>query len=179
MRIISGIYGGRQLHPPKNLPVRPTTDFAKTGLFNILQHRYNFHRLHVLDLYAGTGALTYEFISRGVDTITAVDKHPGCIRYIRETLQLLQAPATCQAVNSDALRYLTSCRNPFDIIIADAPYAETPAKELCRLVFENHLVRPGGLLIIEHESRSPLVGLEHLQETRKYGNVSFSFFGNP
>lgn len=176
MRIISGTYGGRLLHPPKDLPVRPTTDYAKTGLFNILAHRYNFHTLTVLDLYAGTGALTYEFISRGVTTIQAVDKHPGCIRYIRETLRLFEAPATCQAIQSDALRYLATCKHPFDIIIADAPYAETPAAALCQLVFENQLLRPKGLLIIEHESRSPLTGMEGLQETRKYGNVSFSFF---
>lgn len=177
MRIISGIYGGRQLHPPKNLPVRPTTDFAKTGLFNVLSHRYNFKKLKVLDLYAGTGALTYEFASRGSTEVTAVDKHPGCIRYIRETLRLLQVAPGIQAINADALRFLKNCNQQYDIIIADAPYAETPAAALTELVFGLTLLRPGGLLIIEHESRQPLNEVPYLLETRKYGNVSFSFFG--
>lgn len=156
--------------------MRPTTDFAKSGLFNILSNRYNFRNCTVLDLYAGTGALTYEFASRGCSKVTAVDKHPGCIRFIKETLQLLQAVPGIQAVNADALRFLKNSRGPYDIIIADAPFAETPAAELVEIVFNQSLLTPKGVLIIEHETTQPLTGLPHLQETRKYGTVSFSFF---
>lgn len=156
--------------------MRPTTDFAKTGLFNILSSRYNFRNCSVLDLYAGTGALTYEFASRGCAKVTAVDKHPGCIRFIKETLQLLQTAPGIQAVNADALRFLKNSRGPYDIIIADAPFAETPAAELVEIVFSQRLLTPKGVLIIEHETKNPLTGTPNLQETRKYGNVSFSFF---
>lgn len=176
MRIISGSHGGRLLHPPKNLPVRPTTDFAKTGLFNILQHRFNFHRLSVLDLYAGTGALAYEFFSRGCTRVTAVDIHPGCIRFIQQTLRTWGAPSTCEAVCTDALRFLQTTTQTYDIILADAPFAITPAAALTEVVFGRKLLHPGGWLIIEHESKNPPEGLEKKRETRKYGNVSFSFF---
>lgn len=156
--------------------MRPTTDFAKSGLFNILSNRYNFRNCNVLDLYAGTGSLTYEFASRGCTKVTAVDKHPGCIRFIRETLLQLEAAPGIQAVNADALKFLKNSRGPYDIIIADAPFAETPAVALVDIVFSQSLLSKKGILIIEHETRNPLTGTPHLQETRKYGNVSFSFF---
>lgn len=176
MRIISGIYGGRQLQAPKSLPVRPTTDYAKSGLFSILQHRYNFKKLEVADLFAGTGSLTYEFLSRGCPSVVAVDKHPGCIKFIRETFEKFGMTGG-SAITADALKFLKNRISPFDIIIADAPFADTPAEALSAAVTEGRLLKKNGVLIIEHQTKNSLSEVPGFLETRKYGNVSFSFFG--
>lgn len=176
MRIISGRHRGRIIKAPAKLPVRPTTDFAKTGLFNILQNRYRFERIAVLDLFAGTGSLSYEFLSRGCVQITAIDKHPGCVRFIRDTFSQLQAPAGVSVIQADALRWLKASRQAFDVIIADAPFADTPAEALVDTVKHNHLLKKDGSLIIEHASTSELDSLSGFQERRRYGQVSFSFF---
>lgn len=176
MRIISGIHRSRQITAPKNLPVRPTTDFAKSGLFNILASRYNFKRLEVADLFSGTGSLTYEFLSRGCEKVIAVDKNPGCIRFIQQTLVLLKAGSGIQAIQSDALNWLARTSGTYDIIIADAPFAETPAESLINAVADRKLLKKKGLLIIEHANSNDLSTLPYYEETRKYGNVAFSFF---
>ncbi|MBL7922853.1 MAG: RsmD family RNA methyltransferase [Bacteroidia bacterium] len=176
MRIISGLHRGRHIQAPKNLPVRPTTDYAKSGLFNILAHRYAFKKLRVADLFAGTGSITYEFLSRGCENITAVDKHPGCVRFIRDTLHLLGAGTGVQAIQADALTWLKRHPGTFDIILADAPFAETPANELTDIVLGRDLLAKNGVLIIEHARHSDLSSLPGFSEMRQYSNVCFSFF---
>jgi 16S rRNA (guanine(966)-N(2))-methyltransferase RsmD len=177
VRIISGTFRGLQLKVPGNLPVRPTTDFAKTGLFNILNNRYNLEETDVLDLFAGTGNLSFEFISRGVQSCIAVDKDPGCVRFMKATLSKLAPEASMQVIQADALRYLTNCLNRFDIIVADPPYAITPAAELNSLVFSRNLLNPEGVFILEHATEQNFSELPHFMESRKYGHVTFSFFG--
>ncbi len=176
MRIISGTHRGKQLNVPKDLVVRPTTDYAKSGLFNILSHRFNLKKLAVVDLYAGTGSLSYEFISRGCINVMAIDKDPACIRFIKQSFEQLDPSRSAKAIQSDALKWLRNQPGKFDIILADAPFEETPAEELCSIVSNGDILNKGGVLIIEHASKNSLVAIEGYVDTRKYGNVSFSFF---
>ena len=176
MRIISGTHRGKQLNVPKDLVVRPTTDYAKSGLFNILSHRFNLKKLAVVDLYAGTGSLSYEFISRGCSNVIAIDKDPACIRFIKQSFEQLDPSRSAKAIQSDALKWLRNQTGKFDIILADAPFEETPAEELCSIVSSGDLLNKGGVLIIEHASKNSLVAIDGYIDTRKYGNVSFSFF---
>lgn len=176
MRIISGTHRGKQLNVPKDLPVRPTTDYAKSGLFNILAHRFHLKNLSVVDLYAGTGSLSYEFISRGCTDVIAIDKDPACIRFIKQSFEQLDPSRKAKAIQSDALKWLRNQPGKFDIILADAPFEETPAEELSSIVFNGDLLKKNGVLIIEHASKNSLSAIEGYVDTRKYGNVSFSFF---
>lgn len=176
MRIISGQFRGKKLIAPNNLPVRPTTDFAKTGLFNILNNYYSFEKISVLDLYAGTGNLSFEFASRGCPAITAIDKDGACCNYMNKTAQQLGINKQLNVLQSDVLTYLKNSKTAMDIIVADPPYAETPASELANLIFENQLLKPNGVFILEHSSEVDLSQLPHYLQTRKYGFVSFTFF---
>jgi 16S rRNA (guanine(966)-N(2))-methyltransferase RsmD len=176
VRIISGNFRGKSIIAPPHLPVRPTTDFAKTGLFNILASRYRFAGIRVADLFAGTGSLSYEFFSRGCTEIIAVDRNAGCIRFIRDTFKSLQSPPTILQVQSDALEWINKTTETFDVIVADPPFAETPAEELVSRVKSRSLLRPGGILIIEHSATRDLSSLPGFTERRKYGLVCFSFF---
>ena len=176
MRIISGQFRGKKLIAPSNLPVRPTTDFAKTGLFNILNNYYSFEKIAVLDLYAGTGNLSFEFASRGCPAITAIDKDASCCNYMNKTAQQLGINKQLNVLQSDVLTYLKNSKSTTDIIIADPPYEETPASELVNLIFENQLLKPNGVFILEHSSEVDFSQLPHYLQTRKYGFVSFTFF---
>ncbi len=176
MRIISGKHKGRRIHAPKKLPVRPTKDMAKEGLFNILNHRYSFRQLDVLDLFAGTGSISYEFASRGAQYIVAVDSFYGCVKFIRETAEQFDMPI--QSVKSDALAYLKKIETSFDIIFADPPYA-TDHKEfelMVITVFERGLLKPDGTLIVEHSKHTDLTELKYFEMSRSYGGSVFSFF---
>ena len=176
VRIISGHFRGKSIQAPAHLPVRPTTDFAKTGLFNILASRYRFHTIKVADLFSGIGSLSFEFFSRGCSEIASVDRHPGCVRFIRDTFKLLNAPATVRVVQSDVLEWLNTTPETFDVIVADAPFAETPAIELVDRVRSRALLRSGGVLVIEHAPDRDLSDLTGFTERRKYGQVCFSLF---
>lgn len=178
MRIISGKFRGKKITAPVGLPVRPTTDFAKTGLFNILAARYNLSQLKVADLFSGTGSLTYEFLSRGCQKVTAVDRDMGCIRFTRRMLEEMKAPASVTAIRSDALDWLKSTVETFDLIVADPPFGRTPADDITGLVLSRNLLRPGGLLVLEHATGNDLSSLAGYRESRKYGAVTFSFFGS-
>lgn len=176
MRIISGIHKGRRLVAPKKLPVRPTTDMAKESLFNILRNRYQFSPLKVLDLFSGTGNVSYEFASRGVQDITAVDAHAGCIHFINETATKLEMPIT--TYKSDVYSFLGRESNSYDIIFADPPYDfdDSQFTAIIDSVFDNNLLNEEGTLIIEHSKHTDLQNIRNFIETRKYGGCSFSFF---
>ncbi len=176
MRIISGSHKGRKITAPKQLPVRPTTDMAKEALFNILHNAYFFEELSVLDLYAGTGNISYEFASRGCAHIVAVDASHRCVKFIAATSKALEFPIL--AIKAEVLDYLDRTLQQFDIIFADPPY-DKPIEEFQRireLVFQKSLLREGGVLIIEHSKRTDLSGLEYFEQQRKYGGSVFSFF---
>lgn len=176
MRIISGKHKGRRLAAPKNLPVRPTKDMAKESLFNILNNGYYFPDLKVLDLFAGTGNISYEFSSRGVDDILAIDAHAGCIEFIDKTVNLLDM--NIRTLKSDVFSFLQRNTEQFDIIFGDPFYDMelTDFEKIPELVFENKLLLEDGVLIIEHSNRTSLDHLPHYSNSRKYGGSVFSFF---
>ena len=176
MRIISGKYKGRKLVAPKKLPVRPTTDMAKEALFNILNNQYYFDEISVLDLFAGTGNISYEFASRGTENITCVDQNYGCIKYINETAESFEMPIN--TIKSDVFSFLENHQQPYTIIFADPPY-EFPVEEFAKipeLVFQNNLLEDNGLLILEHSKHTDLSGLSQYSYSKSYGGNMFSFF---
>lgn len=178
MRIISGLYKGRKILAPKTLPVRPTTDMAKEALFNILNNQYYFDEISVLDLFSGTGNISYEFASRGTEEIIAVDANYGCIKFINETAENFEMPIS--TIKSDVFKYLETSKQKHTIIFADPPYdfqIELFSK-IPQLVFTNQLLKDEGLLIIEHSKHTDLSPLDHFLYSRGYGGNMFSFFEN-
>lgn len=176
MRIISGKYKGKRLTAPKKLPVRPTTDMAKEALFNILNNRFYFDELKVLDLFSGTGNISFEFASRGTERITAVDGFQGCVRYISNTANELGF--SINTVKSDVYKFLEGTSEPFDLIFADPPYDFDTEQflKIADLVFAKNLLLPDGVLIIEHSDQTDLSEHPKFSEQRKYGGSIFSFF---
>ena len=176
MRIISGTYKGRKIIAPTKLPVRPTTDMAKEALFNILNNQYYFDDISVLDLFSGTGNISYEFASRGTEDITAVDNHYACIKFINETAELFEMPI--KTIKSDVFKFLESFGQQYSIIFADPPYdfEVDLFSKIPQLVFENNLLQEEGLLIIEHSKHTDLSHLAHYSHSKKYGGNMFSFF---
>ncbi|NRB60917.1 MAG: 16S rRNA (guanine(966)-N(2))-methyltransferase RsmD [Winogradskyella sp.] len=176
MRIISGLYKGRKIVAPKNLPVRPTTDMSKEALFNILNNQYYFDDISVLDLFSGTGNISYEFASRGTENITAVDSHYDCIKFINQTAESFEM--LLQTIKSDVFKFLETNKNKYDIIFADPPYdfdKETFSK-IPKLVFENQLLDEEGVLIIEHSKHTDLSDVKYFSQSKNYGGNAFSFF---
>ena len=172
MRIIAGTHRSRRLMAPSSLPVRPTTDRAKEALFNIIENRYYFESKNVLDLFAGTGNIAYEFASRGCEEILAVDNNFQCIKYIEETTADLGF--NIATIKSDCLQYLKGCKQEFNFIFADPPYEYDGYQELKDLIFDNKLVKKDGILIIEHDKETEFEA-DNL-EVRKYGTIHFSIF---
>lgn len=174
MRIIGGTHKGRILSVPRDLPVRPTTDFAKEALFNILQNRFDLSEMNVLDLFSGTGHISFEFASRGSQKICSVDQHPRCLAFQKKTKD--EFSFEMDLVKDDVFEFLKHCSTGFDLIFADPPYDLPNIEEIHRLVFSRHLLKPGGWLILEHGKGNELSKLsQHLQE-RRYGGVHFSIF---
>jgi len=179
MRIISGKHKSRRISAPNKLPVRPTTDMAKEALFNILNNSYYFDEIAVLDLFAGTGNICYEFGSRGTIQITAVDADLGCVQFIEKTSKVLELNII--AIKSDVFKYLEKSNLKSNVIFADPPY-NMPLDEfekLPALIFKNELLHEDGLLIIEHAKQMNLSHIENFDNKRKYGGSVFSFFKLP
>lgn len=176
MRIISGKYKGKRLIAPSKLPVRPTTDMAKEALFNIINNRFYLNEISVLDLFAGTGNISFEFASRGTEHIIAVDRYYGCVKYIDKVARELDLPI--HAIKSDVFSYLEKVNTKHDLVFADPPYDFSTEQfdKIIALVFDNELLNEEGVLIIEHSKHTDLSENEYLQETRKYGGSVFSFF---
>jgi len=177
MRIISGLYKSRKIIAPKNLPVRPTTDMAKESLFNIINNLYYFDDISVLDLFAGTGNISYEFASRGTEQITSVDQDFGCVKFINKTTEMFEMPI--QTIKSDVFKFLEKTSLQSNIIFADPPYNFTDEqfKKIPELIFKNNLLLDDGLLIVEHSKHTDLSKLENFSYSKSYGGNMFSFFG--
>ncbi len=161
---------------PKKLPVRPTTDMAKEALFNILNNTYYFEDLTILDLFAGTGNISFEFASRGTTDLVAVDADFGCIRFIDKISKELDFGIS--TVKSDVFQFLGKTVIKADIIFADPPY-DFPIEEFAKLpelVFKNELLNEDGILIVEHSKHTDLSHLNHFHKNRRYGGSIFSFF---
>ena len=176
MRIISGLYKSRKINPPKNLPVRPTTDMAKESLFNIINNLYYFDEVSVLDLFAGTGNISYEFASRGAEQITCVDQDYGCIKFINETAKAFEMPI--ETIKSDVFKFLEKKSIKANIVFADPPYNFTDEQfeKIPVLVFQNDFLKDDGLLVVEHSKHTNLSELENFRYSKSYGGSVFSFF---
>jgi len=176
MRIISGTYKGRRITAPKKLPVRPTTDMAKEALFNILNNLYFFDEVTVLDLFAGTGSISYEFASRGAKQITSIDQDLGCIKFINKTAETFEMQI--QAIKMDVFKFLEKTKLKATVIFADPPYSFTEEQfsKIPTLIFQNDLLEENGLLIVEHSKHTKLSHLENYSYSKHYGGNVFSFF---
>jgi 16S rRNA (guanine(966)-N(2))-methyltransferase RsmD len=176
VRIISGKFKGRRISPPRNLPVRPTTDMSKEALFNVLNNHFNFEGLKVLDLFSGTGNISYEFASRGSNNITSVDGDFGCIKFIKQTAT--EYDFNIAAIKSDVLKYIEKCKAKYDIIFADPPYAldQKTFETIVLAVFDKNLLEDAGMMIIEHSKYTKLDHLIHFSFKKSYGGSIFSFF---
>ena len=176
MRIISGTFKGRRITAPKKLPVRPTTDMAKEALFNILNNSFYFDDISVIDLFAGTGSISYEFASRGTKQITAVDQDYGCIKFINKTAEAFEM--NIQTFKSDVFKFLEKTKLKVTVIFADPPYSFTDEQfsKIPTLIFQNNLLKKNGLLIVEHSNHTKLSHLENYSYSKHYGGNVFSFF---
>ena len=176
MRIISGKHKGKRFSAPKKLPIRPTTDMAKESLFNIINNLYYFDNISVVDLFAGTGNISFEFASRGTEKICAVDAHFGCFKFINKISKELDL--NIDIYKSDVYAFLEKTSLTSDIIFADPPYNfdETSFLKIADLVFERNLLNEEGILIIEHSKHTSLSNHLKFSYERRYGGSVFSFF---
>ncbi len=175
MRIISGSLGRRRLHPPDNLPVRPTTDMAKESLFNILNNLIDFEDSRMLDLFAGTGSIGFEFVSRGSSEVCAVDINHVCIAFIEKTALEFKV-TTMKTYHADVFLFIQHTLKKFDVIFADPPFDSKATSSLPDKIFAKELLLPDGLLIIEHPREVDFSQHPHFSQHRNYGKVNFSFF---
>jgi 16S rRNA (guanine966-N2)-methyltransferase len=176
VRIISGKYKGRRIFPPRNLPVRPTTDMSKEALFNVLNNHFNFDGLKILDLFSGTGNISFEFASRGSDNITSVDQDFGCVKFIKQIAQ--EYDFNIAAIKSDVFKFIEKSNSVYDIIFADPPYGLDQAtfEKIVIAIFEKELLNEEGMMIIEHSKYTKLDHLKHFSFKKSYGGSIFSFF---
>ncbi len=176
MRIISGKYKGRRLSAPKNLPVRPTTDMAKESLFNILNNQYYFEDLNVLDLFSGTGNISFEFASRGTQKITSIDQHFGCIKFINQISK--EFDFSINTIKSDVYKFLDKTSAQYDVVFADPPYnfEDKDFLKIVDRVFEKNLLLDDGQLIVEHSNQTKLHEHPKFSYEKRYGGNVFSFF---
>lgn len=177
MRIVSGKYRGKKLVAPKKLPVRPTTDMAKESLFNILNNYYYFDDLEVIDLFAGTGNISFEFASRGSIKITSVDIDSGCIKFIEKTIAEIGLD-NMDVVKEDVFKYISKTNQKADLIFADPPFdfSQEEFESIPKTVFEREMLNEGGMLVVEHFNKMDLSHLDNFSFSRKYGASIFSFF---
>jgi 16S rRNA (guanine(966)-N(2))-methyltransferase RsmD len=175
VRIISGKYKGRTITPPRNLRARPTTDFAKENLFNVLANIIDFEQCDVLDLFAGTGSISYEFASRGARSVTAVEINAIHHNFIRQTAAQLGIEGL-YAVKANVFRYLQNCNKQFDVIFSDAPYDLEDSEKVVDMVLNGNLLREGGVFIFEHSKKADFSAFPQFWQLRSYGSVQFSLF---
>ncbi len=177
MRIISGKFGGRTFQPPANMPhTRPTTDLAKGGLFNVIQNNLDITGLKTLDLFGGTGSISYELASRGATDQTIVEKDPAMANFIQQTGEKLGIKL--RLVKMEVFKYMDQCGEQFDFIFAGPPYALGPIDELPKKVFEKNLLTEGGWFVLEHTPRNNYQKFPFFRAERKYGTTIFSIFVN-
>ena len=176
MRIVGGKYKGRIFNPGKTFKARPTTDLAKESLFNILANKIDFEETKMLDLFAGTGSISYEFISRGCKEVTLVELNFRHVQFIKSVLKELNEVA--KVYRADVFKYLAGEKSKFDLIFADPPYNHPRFQEIPVQIIERNLLAENGLLIVEHPKEYDFSKLPGFLELRKYGKVQFSFFAS-
>lgn len=177
MRVISGIYKRRRFEVPRSFKARPTTDFAKENLFNVLNNYFDFEEegVRALDLFAGTGSISIELVSRGCSQVVSVEKDRDHFAFICQVMRELKTNVNLP-IHGDVFKYIKNCRQPFDFIFADPPYELTELPTLPDLIFEHQLLNEGGLFVLEHGKKNNFARHPHFVEQRAYGSVHFSFF---
>ena len=176
MRIVSGTLKGRRFSPPKNFKARPTTDFAKENLFNVLNNSIDFEKLKVLDLFGGTGSISYEFASRGAQEITCVELNLNHFRFIKKTSEELDLSGKIRAIKGNAFKFVEKTPEKYDLIFADPPYDLEGAERLIDLVFKQEILETEGLFIFEHSGKVSFNDHPNFIENRENGKVIFTFF---
>ncbi len=175
MRIVSGMYRGKTFNPPKNFKVRPTTDFAKEGLFNIILNNFDFEEIEVLDLFAGTGSISFEFASRGTNRIDLVELNLNHLKFISGVIKELGLKQI-HTIKGNVFQYIKACNYKYDIIFADPPYELAGIDTIPDLIFEKGLLKPDGWLILEHSGNYKFETHPRYHQERYYGNVHFTIF---
>lgn len=176
MRIISGKYKGRRFSPPKSFKARPTTDFAKENIFNVLNNSIDWEDTYALDLFGGTGGISFELVSRGCPRVICVEKNFAHATFIEKTKAELKIQSELQLLKMDAFSYLEHCKEQFDLIFADPPYDLKNFADVPRLVFDRDLIKPGGIFILEHSKDYDFSGQPLFETKRIYGSVNFTIF---
>jgi 16S rRNA (guanine966-N2)-methyltransferase len=178
MRIIGGELGGRRINPPANMPhTRPTTDVAKEGLFNIIQNNLEIEELKTLDIFGGTGSISYELASRGVQDLTIVEKDPIMYEFIKKTSQDLKIE-NFKVIKMEVFKFLEQCTEQFDFIFAGPPYALATIDDLPKKIVERQLLKPNGWFVLEHTPRNGYGNYPLFKTARNYGTTIFSIFVN-
>ena len=178
MRIISGTHGGRKISPPAKMPyTRPTTDIAKEGLFNIIENNLDISSLKTLDIFGGTGSISYELASRGAADLTIVEKDTNMYEFIKKNAATL-AFENFKVIRMDVFKFLQQCTETFDLIFAGPPYALTTIDELPKIIFEKELLNSNGWFILEHTPANNYKTFPHFKTQRNYGTTVFSIFIN-
>ena len=175
MRVITGKYKGRRFDVPRTFKARPTTDFAKENLFNVLNGYLDFSQTDALDLFAGTGSITLELLSRGCPHVVTVEIDQQHFSFIASTLRTLEDKASLP-LRTDALRFISHCRETYDFIFADPPYTMKELPQLPERIFAANILKPDGLFVLEHGKNNDFSSDPHFIEHRAYGSVNFSFF---
>jgi len=175
MRIISGKYKGRRISAPSNITARPTTDFAKEGLFNLLNNRMDFEGIDVLDLFAGTGGISIEFVSRDCKSVISIEQNDRHCAFIRKVCAELKID-NLSLLKTDVFKFIKSCHTQFDMIFADPPYELNRIEEIPDLIFGHNLLKADGLFVLEHSAKTKFTNHPNFADHRNYGNVNFSFF---
>lgn len=176
MRIIGGTFGGRRFNPPAKIPARPTTEVAKEGLFNTLSNMISFEGLKTLDIYGGTGSISYELASRGATDLTLVERDPVTVNFIKKTIKELDLTDNVQVIRGDVFKFVKQHTEQYHFIFAGPPYALQAIDELPVMIFERNLLLPGGIFVLEHTPRNDYQQHPNFMKMKNYGTTIFSFF---
>lgn len=179
MRIVGGIFGGRRFSPPARIPARPTTEVAKEGLFNMLNNMIDFEGLKTLDIFGGTGSISYELASRGAPDLTLVEKDATTIDFIRKTAKELGIDDKLHIIRADVFKFIKTNTGQYNFIFAGPPYALPNIDDLPLLIFEKKMLLPGGIFILEHTPRNDYQQHPHFLRMKNYGTTVFTFFTQP
>ncbi len=179
MRIVGGLFGGRRFNPPAGIPARPTTELAKEGLFNMLANIIDLEGATALDLFAGTGSIGYELLSRGADRVTMVERDRPSFQFIKKTVMELGVTDKTELICHDAFKFVKQCTVQFNFIFADPPYAMANMDEVPYLIFERNLLAPAGLFVLEHTTHNNYELHPYFYRVRNYGTSIFTFFTQP
>jgi len=179
MRVVGGIFGGRRFSPPARIPARPTTEVAKEGLFNILSNTMEIEGIKTLDIFGGTGSISYELASRGAGDLTIVERDPASIGFIKKTAKELGIEDKMRIIPGDVFKFMKQSTGQYHFIFAGPPYALQNIDDLPLLVFEKNMLLPGGIFVLEHTPRNDYEKHPRFHRMKNYGTTVFTFFTQP